>query len=94
MGEAYISLTPAPFAFGIVYLSITLTTTFATQTQSLVVNIMNVNQPPTFTVPTTSLTYLEDVGAVTVHNFVTSISAGVGNEGALLGQNVFFTVDL
>ena len=53
------------------------------------INVLPVNDRPTFTIPVNLATFVEDQGAVTVNNFISNIKAGPPNEA---DQTVTFHV--
>ena len=54
----------------------------ATATNDFVLDVLAVNQPPTFTMASSTLTYDENFGLVTLSNFVTGVTSGPANQSS------------
>ncbi len=84
-----IALTTVTNANGSATITLTTSDGTATVTNTFTVNVTAVNDVPSFTLSTNSVTVAEDAGSQTVTNFATSISRGPTNENS---QTLTFAV--
>jgi hypothetical protein len=77
-GSVTLNMTPATNQHGFSHVTVSVTdSNNVTTTINFLLTVNFVNQPPTFTLASTNLTYPEYAGLVVIPNFATGVSAGV-----------------
>jgi hypothetical protein len=83
-----LTITPAPNQFGAATITVTVTRGAQSMSDTFVLTVNAVNDPPSFSLPGNPPAVLEDAGATTVNGYATSISQGPNETGQTLTFNV------
>jgi hypothetical protein len=83
-----LTITPAPNQFGAATITVTVTRGAQSMSDTFVLTVNAINDPPSFTLPGNPPSVGEDAGATTVNGYATSISQGPNETGQTLTFNV------